>query len=37
MRSSAPLRIVGEVTEWERHPPERLKQMKDALARMEVG
>ena len=32
-RSRAPLRIVGEVTEWEPHPPERLKEMKDALAR----
>ena len=35
-RSRAPLRIVGEVTEWEPHPPERLKEMKDALARMEA-
>jgi hypothetical protein len=30
------LRIVGEVTEWEGHSPERLKEMKDALARMEA-
>ena len=30
------LRIVGEVTEWDPHPPERLKEMKDALARMEA-
>jgi rifampin ADP-ribosylating transferase len=29
-RSRAPLRIVGEVTEWEPHPPDRLKEMKDA-------
>ena len=35
-RSRAPLRIVGEVTGWEPHPPERLKEMKDALARMEA-
>jgi rifampin ADP-ribosylating transferase len=34
-RSRAPLRIVGEVKEWEPHPPERLQQMKDALAKME--
>lgn len=35
-RSRDPLRIVGEVAEWEPHPPERLKEMKDALARMEA-
>jgi len=35
-RSREPLRIVGEVTEWEPHPPERLKEMQDALARMEA-
>ena len=35
-RSRAPLRITGEVTQWEPHPPERLKEMKDALARMEA-
>jgi hypothetical protein len=35
-RSRAPLRIVGEVAEWEGHSPERLKEMKDALARMEA-
>ena len=33
-RSLAPLRIVGEVTHWEGHPPERLQQMKDHVARM---
>ena len=32
-RSRAPLRILGEVAEWEPHPPERLREMKDALAR----
>lgn len=35
-RSREPLRIVGEVTEWEPHPPERLKEMKDLLARLEA-
>ena len=33
-RSRDPLRIVGEVAEWEGHSPERLQEMKDALARM---
>ena len=33
-RSRAPLRIVGEVAEWEGHSPERLEEMKAALARM---
>jgi rifampin ADP-ribosylating transferase len=35
-RSREPLRVVGEVERWEPHPPERLKEMKDALARMEA-
>jgi rifampin ADP-ribosylating transferase len=35
-RSREPLQIVGEVERWEPHPPERLKEMKDALARMEA-
>ena len=35
-RSREPLRIVGEVTQWEPHPPERLAEMKAALARMEA-
>jgi hypothetical protein len=30
-RSRAPLRIVGEVTEWQGHSPERLKEMHDSL------
>ncbi|MGQ0590411.1 MAG: NAD(+)--rifampin ADP-ribosyltransferase [Sphingosinicella sp.] len=34
-RSREPLRITGEVTEWESHSPERLKEMKDFLARLE--
>lgn len=32
-RSREPLRVVGEVTEWEGHSPERLKEMKDNVAR----
>jgi rifampin ADP-ribosylating transferase len=32
-RSRDPLRIVGEVERWEPHSPERLKEMKDFLAR----
>ena len=35
-RSREPLRITGEITEWESHSPERLKEMKDFLARMEA-
>ena len=35
-RSRKPLRIVGEVSRWEGHSPERLKEMKDSLARMEA-
>jgi rifampin ADP-ribosyltransferase len=33
-RSRDPLRIIAEVTNWQAHPPERLQQMKDGLARM---
>jgi Rifampin ADP-ribosyl transferase len=33
-RSRAPLRITGEVTEWEGHSPERLAEMKAFLARL---
>ncbi|THD36289.1 MAG: NAD(+)--rifampin ADP-ribosyltransferase [Sphingomonas sp.] len=33
-RSRAPLRITGEVAEWEGHSPERLREMKDFLARL---
>jgi hypothetical protein len=36
-RSRAPLRIIGEIEQWEAHPPERLKEMKDFLARLEAG
>ena len=35
-RSRAPLRIVGEIDQWEPHPPERLAEMKAALARMDA-
>ena len=35
-RSRDPLRIVGEVAEWEPHPPARLREMKEALARMDA-
>ena len=33
-RSRDPLRVTGEVTDWEGHPPERLKEMKDHLERL---
>jgi rifampin ADP-ribosylating transferase len=32
-RSREPLRIVGEVTKWEGHPPERVQHMKEGVAR----
>ena len=32
-RSREPLRIVGEVEEWEGHPPERLREMKEFVKR----
>ena len=35
-RSRDPLRVVGEVASWEPHSPERLAEMKAALARMEA-
>jgi hypothetical protein len=35
-RSREPLRIVGEIEQWEGHSPERLKEMQDHLARMEA-
>jgi hypothetical protein len=35
-RSRAPLRVTGEVTQWEGHSAERLKQMKDFLARLKA-
>ena len=30
-RSREPLRVIGEVAEWQRHPPERLKAMRDHI------
>lgn len=35
-RSLEPLRVVAEVTKWQGHPPERLQQMKDNLARLKA-
>ena len=37
-RSRAPLQVMGEITEWQGHPPEQLQAMKDHLARLkELG
>jgi rifampin ADP-ribosylating transferase len=33
-RTRDPLRIVGEVTDWQGHPSEQLKAMKDRLAHL---
>jgi len=33
-RSRDPLRVIAEVTKWQGHPPDRLQQMKDGLARL---
>ena len=33
-RSREPLRVVGEVTDWQPHSSEQLQQMKDGLARL---
>ena len=33
-RSTSPFKIVGEVTNWQGHPPEQVKAMKDALAKL---
>jgi rifampin ADP-ribosylating transferase len=35
-RSREPLRVTGEVTEWQGPSPERLKEMKDHLARLKA-
>jgi hypothetical protein len=32
-RTRAPLRVIGELTEWKGHAPEQLQAMKDGLAR----
>src|SRR5687767_5738771 len=37
-RSRDPLRVMGEVTDWQGHPPEQLKAMKEHLGRLkELG
>jgi rifampin ADP-ribosylating transferase len=33
-RTRAPLRVIGELTDWEGHPPEQLQAMRDGLARL---
>ncbi len=33
-RSREPLRVTGECTDWQGHPPEELKAMKDGLERL---
>ncbi|MGN6820079.1 MAG: NAD(+)--rifampin ADP-ribosyltransferase [Sphingomonas sp.] len=33
-RSQDPLRIVGEVEQWEGHPPEQIRDMKQGIARL---
>ena len=33
-RSGAPLRVMGEVTDWQGHEPERLQRMRDFVQRM---
>ena len=33
-RSREPLCITGEISEWQEHSPEQLKQMKENLARL---
>ena len=35
-RSRDPLRVIGEVEDWAGHPPERIQEMKDNLARLEA-
>ena len=35
-RSRDPLRVIGEVTNWQGHTIEQLKQMKDGLARLKA-
>lgn len=35
-RSRDPLRVIGEVTDWQGHSPERLQQMKDGVARLKA-
>ena len=35
-RSTEPLRVIGEITEWTGHTPEQLQAMRDGLARLEA-
>ena len=35
-RSRDPLRVIGEVTGWQGHEPDRLQQMKDSVARLKA-
>jgi rifampin ADP-ribosylating transferase len=35
-RSREPLRVVGEIAEWEGHSPERLQEMKDMVERLKA-
>ena len=35
-RSREPLRVIGEVTQWEGHAPEILRKMKDGIARLQA-
>ncbi|HEU0133242.1 MAG TPA: NAD(+)--rifampin ADP-ribosyltransferase, partial [Allosphingosinicella sp.] len=35
-RSRDPLRVIGELAEWEPHSPDQLQAMKDGLARLEA-
>ena len=35
-RSTAPLRVIGEIEEWTGHTPEQLQAMRDGLARLEA-
>lgn len=36
-RSRDPLRVIGEVINWQAHSPERLQQMKDGLAALKAA
>ncbi len=33
-RSRDPLRVIGEVTHWQGHSPERIREMREGLARL---
>ena len=35
-RTRDPLRIIGEVTDWQGHPPERLREMKNHIERLKA-